>query len=52
LHIKSRYMHDLESLTVEDAISRHRGEARVVVGRFKELRFDEKQQLITFVRSL
>ena len=30
LRTKSRYMHDLKFLTLENAIQRHRGEAREV----------------------
>jgi CxxC motif-containing protein (DUF1111 family) len=52
LHIKSRYMHDLESLTLQDAIKRHSGEAAHVVHRFKHLTPDLQQQLITFLQSL
>jgi CxxC motif-containing protein (DUF1111 family) len=52
LHIKSRFMHDLKSLTPGDAIQRHGGEARGVISRFNELSSQEQQQLITFVRSL
>ena len=52
LHIKSRYMHDLGSLTLEQAIRRHSGEARGVIARFRELTPDERQQLIKFLSSL
>jgi CxxC motif-containing protein (DUF1111 family) len=52
LHIKSRFMHDLESLTLEDAISRHKGEASHVAGRFRHLTPLEQQQLVTFLKSL
>ena len=52
LHTKSRYMHDLDSLTLTDAISRHRGEASGVAGRFQGLTAAQQQQLITFVSSL
>lgn len=52
LHIKSRYMHDLESLTLADAISRHQGEATEVTGRFKALTAAQQQQLIAFLGSL
>ncbi len=52
LHIKSRYMHDLESLTLQDAIKRHGGEAAHVVHRFNHLTPDLQQQLITFLQSL
>ena len=52
LHIRSRYMHDLESLTLSDAISRHKGEASGVAGRFQSLTAAQQQQLITFLSSL
>jgi CxxC motif-containing protein (DUF1111 family) len=52
LHIKSRFMHDLASLTLEDAISRHRGEAGHVAHNFKHLTADQQQQVITFLKSL
>ena len=52
LHIKSRYMHDLESLTLQDAIKRHGGEASHVVHQFNHLTPVEQQQLITFLQSL
>jgi CxxC motif-containing protein (DUF1111 family) len=52
LHIKSRFMHDLGSLTLGDAIQRHGGEAQGVITRFSGLSHDEQQQLITFLRSL
>jgi CxxC motif-containing protein (DUF1111 family) len=52
LHIKSRFMHDLKSLTLEDAILRHQGEAEDVAKRFRELPAAKKQQLFTFLNSL
>jgi CxxC motif-containing protein (DUF1111 family) len=52
LHIKSRFMHDLESLTLEDAITRHAGEAEGVTDRFRHLSTAQQQQLITFLKSL
>lgn len=52
LHIKSRFMHDLESQTLEDAILRHRGEAEHVAHRFRRLSPEQQQQLLTFLRSL
>lgn len=52
LHIKSRFMHDNASLTLHDAIRRHAGEASRVVERFHRLRPEQKEQLITFLRSL
>lgn len=52
LHIKSRFMHDLGSLTLDDAIQRHGGEAQGVISKFDSLSREEQQQLITFLRSL
>jgi CxxC motif-containing protein (DUF1111 family) len=45
-------MHDLQSLSLEDAISRHDGEAREPAKRFKELSPEERQALITFLKTL
>jgi len=52
LRMHPRHMHDLRSLTLEDAIERHRGEADEVRERFRQLSPAEKQQLITFLNSL
>ena len=52
LRMHPRHMHDLRSLTLEDAIERHRGEADEVRERFHQLSPAEKRQLITFLNSL
>jgi CxxC motif-containing protein (DUF1111 family) len=52
LRMRPRYMHDLKSLTLENAIERHQGEAEHVERRFRELSPTEKQQLFTFLNSL
>ena len=52
LRMHSRHMHDLKSLTLEDAIERHGGEATHVRKRFLELTAAGKQALITFLNSL
>lgn len=52
LHIKSRFMHDLDSLTLDDAIVRHKGEALHVVRRFRDLSPTLQQQVLTFLKSL
>jgi CxxC motif-containing protein (DUF1111 family) len=52
LRMRSRYMHDLASLTLEDAIRRHRGEARGVTHHFKGLTTMQRQQVVTFLKSL
>ena len=52
LRTKSRFMHDLESLTLLNAISRHRGEAGEPVRRFGELSSEDRAALITFLNTL
>jgi CxxC motif-containing protein (DUF1111 family) len=49
---KARFMHDLRSLSLENAISRHEGEAREPARRFRELRPEDREALITFLHSL
>jgi CxxC motif-containing protein (DUF1111 family) len=52
LRTKARFMHDLASLSLEEAIHRHGGEVRVVTRHFRELTDQEKQQLLVFLQSL
>src|SRR5246500_4970990 len=52
LRVHPRHMHDLKSLTLEDAIERHGGEAEHVRNRFRELSPKDKQALFTFLNSL
>jgi len=52
LRTRSRYMHDLASLTLSDAITRHGGEAKTAVTAFSTLTAAEQQQIITFLNSL
>jgi CxxC motif-containing protein (DUF1111 family) len=52
LHIRSRFMHDLASLTLQDAIDRHKHEAKHVTRAFKQLDETSQQQLISFLKSL
>jgi CxxC motif-containing protein (DUF1111 family) len=52
LRMRPRYMHDLLSPTLENAIERHRGEAEHVTRRFRELTSTEQQALLTFLNSL
>jgi CxxC motif-containing protein (DUF1111 family) len=53
LRTKTRFMHDLKSLSLADAIHRHRGEARSEAETFHEdLSPAQQQQLITFLNSL
>jgi len=52
LRTKSRYMHDLASVTLKAAIVRHKGEAREVTRRFNALTAVQQQQIMTFLNSL
>jgi CxxC motif-containing protein (DUF1111 family) len=52
LRVRPRFMHDLASLSLEDAIGRHDNEAEDIRGRFEELSPTQKQQLFTFLNSL
>ena len=52
LRTRPRYMHDLGSLTLQNAIERHKGEAEHVRSKFRDLSDNEKQQLISFLNSL
>jgi CxxC motif-containing protein (DUF1111 family) len=52
LRTKARFMHDLKSLSLENAISRHDGEAHDPAKRFKELSPEDRAALITFLQSL
>jgi hypothetical protein len=53
LHERSRFMHDGQSVTLQDAIDRHRGEARFVRQRYMtELSDSEKADLLAFLDSL
>jgi len=49
---RSRLMHDGESLTLRDAIVRHRGEAGDSRKRFSCLRGEEQEAILAFLRSL
>ncbi len=52
LRTRPRFMHDLKSLSLEDAIERHKGEAREAERRFDELSPEERKALIAFLDSL
>jgi CxxC motif-containing protein (DUF1111 family) len=45
-------MHDHQSLALENAIERHKGEAKEVIERFFDLTETQQQQLFTFLNSL
>jgi CxxC motif-containing protein (DUF1111 family) len=49
---RDRLMHDGESLTRNDAILRHGGEATFVINNYRNLTTAQKNQLITFLNSL
>ncbi len=52
LRTHDRLMHDGRSLTLTDAILRHRGEAQGVILRCRSLSAPEQRQLLTFLMSL
>jgi len=52
VRLHSRLMHDGDSVTLFDAILRHRGEAAQVTKKFKKLNPAKKEALLEFLRSL
>jgi CxxC motif-containing protein (DUF1111 family) len=52
LRTQNQFMHDGLSVTTTDAILRHAGESKVVTKKFRKLSDNQKQQLITFLKSL
>jgi CxxC motif-containing protein (DUF1111 family) len=52
LRTRDRLMHDGESLTRNDAILRHGGEAAFVINNYRNLTNTQKNQLVTFLNSL
>jgi CxxC motif-containing protein (DUF1111 family) len=52
VRLHSRLMHDGASVTLLDAILRHRGEAAHVIEKFEKLKPAEKDALLEFLRSL
>src|SRR6266702_2256617 len=52
VRLHSRLMHDGASVTLLDAIRRHRGEAAHVTEKFEKLKPAEKEALLEFLRSL
>jgi CxxC motif-containing protein (DUF1111 family) len=49
---RNRLMHDGESLTRNEAILRHAGEATTVINNYRALSNGQKNQLVTFLNSL
>src|SRR5437870_7515252 len=52
VRLHSRLMHDGASVTLLDAIVRHKGEAEQVTEKFEKLKSNEKEALLEFLRSL
>ena len=52
VRLRPRLMHDGASLTLRDAILRHRGEANHVRERFEKLKKQEQEAIIEFLQSL
>jgi CxxC motif-containing protein (DUF1111 family) len=52
LRVKPRFMHDLRSLSLQDAIKRHEGEADLPADQFFRLSPAERQQIFIFLNSL
>ena len=52
VRLRPRLMHDGESLTLRDAITRHRGEAVHVSQKFEKLKGEEQEAIIEFLKSL
>jgi CxxC motif-containing protein (DUF1111 family) len=52
LRARSRFMHDGRSLTIDEAILRHGGEATTAGLNYRQISPTERQNLLTFLRSL
>ena len=52
VRLRPRLMHDGESLTLRDAIMRHRGEASHEKDRFEDLKKEDQEAILEFLRSL
>ena len=52
VRLRPRLMHDGASLTLRDAIVRHRGEASSVSNRFRKLTQSDQEAIIAFLESL
>jgi hypothetical protein len=52
LRLRTRLMHDGASLTVNDAVLRHRGESVDVTERYQRLSDADRAALLEFLRSL
>ena len=52
VRLRPRLMHDGESVTLREAILRHRGEATQVSQRFEKLKKEDQEAIIEFLKSL
>ena len=52
VHLRTRLMHDGTSLTLLEAIKRHRGEASNVTLQFEKLKRPDQEAIIEFLKSL
>jgi CxxC motif-containing protein (DUF1111 family) len=52
LRLRSRLMHDGNSVQLDDAIRRHRGEADHVTQKFLKLKPEDQRALLAFLQSL
>jgi CxxC motif-containing protein (DUF1111 family) len=52
VRLRPRLMHDGASLTLRDAILRHRGEANHISQRFEKLKKQDQEAIIEFLKSL
>ncbi len=52
VRLRSRLMHDGATVTLRDAVMRHRGEAKDVTHRFKKLSRADQEAIIAFLSSL
>ena len=52
VRLRPRLMHDGASLTLHDAVVRHRGEAEEVAERFRKLKTGDQEAIIQFLTSL
>jgi CxxC motif-containing protein (DUF1111 family) len=50
--VRPRHMHDGATLTFNESILRHAGEAQIVADRYRNLSSTQKNQIITFLQSL
>jgi CxxC motif-containing protein (DUF1111 family) len=52
LRLRSRFMHDGNSVQLDDAVRRHAGESSKVTERFLKLKPSDQKALLTFLQSL